>query len=66
MKNIYIYINDVPKLPTYITKDYKSFDQYDDRYKNVVNSYFELLKHSLCSDNETQINILKTGFVIRL
>lgn len=53
------YINDAPRIPYYLIEDYKNFEEYEDKYKDFVYKFFELIKYSLCSNDETDYEYMK-------
>ena len=59
-KNIF---NDGPSIPSYLTENYKSFDEYGQKYKDFVNGFFLLLKYSLCDGKEEDYEYLKNWVI---
>lgn len=59
-KNIF---NDGPSIPSYLTENYKSFDKYDQKYKDFVKGFFLLLKYSLCDGKEEDYEYLKNWVI---
>ena len=59
-KNIF---NDGPSIPSYLTENYKSFDEYGQKYKDFVKGFFLLLKYSLCDGKEEDYEYLKNWVI---
>lgn len=53
------YINDSPRIPQYLIDNYKHFEEYEDKYKKFVNNFWELIRYSLCSENEKDFEYMK-------
>ena len=59
-KNIF---NDGPSIPSYLTENYKTFNEYGQKYKDFVNGFFLLLKYSLCDGKEEDYEYLKNWVI---
>ena len=59
-KNIF---NDGPSIPSYLTENYKTFNEYGQKYKDFVKGFFLLLKYSLCDGKEKDYNYLKNWVI---
>ena len=59
-KNIF---NDGPSIPSYLTENYKKFDEYGQKYKDFVKGFFLLLKYSLCDGKEEDYEYLKNWVI---
>ena len=59
-KNIF---NDGPSIPSYLTENYKKFNEYGQKYKDFVNGFFLLLKYSLCDGKEEDYEYLKNWVI---
>ena len=53
------YINDAPRIQYYLIEDYKNFEEYEDKYKDFVYKFFELIKYSLCRKDKTNYGYRK-------
>ena len=59
-KNIF---NDGPSIPSYLTENYKKFNEYGQKYKDFVKGFFLLLKYSLCDGKEEDYEYLKNWVI---
>ena len=59
-KNIF---NDGPSIPSYLTENYKKFNEYGQKYKDFVKGFFLLLKYSLCDGKEEDYEYLKNWII---
>lgn len=53
------YINDAPRIPYYLKEDYKNFEEYEDKYKDFVYKFFELIKYSFCNNDEIDYEYMR-------
>ena len=58
--------NNGPIVPKYLVENYKPYDEYDKIYKDWVQDIFELIKHSLCSDNEKNFEYFKNWIINKI
>ena len=58
--------NNGPIVPKYLVENYKHYDEYDKIYKDWVQDIFELIKHSLCSDNEKNFEYFKNWIINKI
>lgn len=58
--------NNGPIVPKYLVENYKKYDEYDKIYKDWVQDIFELIKHSLCSDNEKNFEYFKNWIINKI
>ena len=49
-----------------MVENYKHYDEYDKIYKDWVQDIFELIKHSLCSDNEKNFEYFKNWIINKI
>ena len=55
--------NDGPSIPSYLTENYKKFNEYGQKYKDFVKGFFLLLKYSLCDGKEEDYEYLKNWVI---
>lgn len=58
-----IIFNDGPSIPSYLTENYKKFNEYGQKYKDFVTGFFLLLKYSLCDGKEEDYEYLKNWVI---
>ena len=58
--------NNGPIVPKYLVENYKHYDEYDKIYKDWVQDIFELIKYSLCSDNEKIFEYFKNWIINKI